>query len=151
MNISIPMNEFNKEYVYFHDPIPNTIIENSSFRRIVYSSNDFTLNSIHLYFELSEVEVKQFYNKYKCSFRNQILNDMISNVEKDVLTQVHIIDKTPCYNITNQVNNNFLKMFLTHYTSNYKGPMSFILKISGIWESQTNYGVTYKFVDVLPI
>ena len=55
------------------------------------------------------------------------------------------IDKTPQYKIYEQIKNGNIKMF---NDIGNKSICSFILKISGIWETQNNYGLTYKFIKV---
>jgi hypothetical protein len=45
--------------------------------------------------------------------------------------------------IYEQMKNGNVKVFNEVYN---KSSGSFILKISGVWETQTNYGLTYKFI-----
>ena len=51
-------------------------------------------------------------------------------VEKDVL-QIHTTTKTPVFSIERQL---------------LRTPKQ-VLKISGIWENETSYGLVYKFID----
>ena len=53
--------------------------------------------------------------------------------------------KTPIYRIKDQLTNGFLKIFNEIL---YKEKNDFILKIYGIWETDTEYGLTYKFISV---
>ena len=67
----------------------------------------------------------------------------IKTIEEDLLKKYFILDKMPQYKIYEQLRNGNIKIF-TDVGS--KTLCSFILKISGIWETQHNYGLTYKFI-----
>ena len=60
-----------------------------------------------------------------------------------MLKKCEITDKIPQFKINEQIKNGNLKIFSD--TGN-KPTCSLILKISGIWETQNNYGLTYKFI-----
>ena len=55
-----------------------------------------------------------------------------------------INNKIPQYKIHEQLQNGNIKIFTD---IGNKQTSSFILKISGIWETQYNYGLTYKFIN----
>jgi len=63
----------------------------------------------------------------------------------DILKKYEIKNKIPQFKIYDQIKNGNIKIFsdITNKTS-----VSFILKISGIWETQMNYGLTYKFITI---
>jgi hypothetical protein len=65
-------------------------------------------------------------------------------IEEDMLKKYRTT-KTPSYKIYDQIKSGYIKVFsdVTNRQNN-----SFILKISGIWETQNNYGLTYKFIKV---
>ena len=52
-------------------------------------------------------------------------------------------NKVPLYKIYEQVSSGFIKIY-SEISS--KSNHLFILKISGIWETPTHYGLTYKFI-----
>ena len=54
-------------------------------------------------------------------------------------------NKLPSNKIYEQIKSGYIKLFSD---IGNKTNCSFILKISGIWETQTNYGLTYKFVKI---
>ena len=66
-------------------------------------------------------------------------------IEETILKKLDIKDKTPQYKIYEQIKNGNIKIF---NNIGNKSICSFILKISGIWETNSNYGLTYKFVKV---
>ena len=55
-----------------------------------------------------------------------------------------IKNKTPQYKIQEQFKNSHIKI-VSDNTPTTNSTTSFLLKISGIWETETQYGVTYKF------
>jgi hypothetical protein len=71
--------------------------------------------------------------------------DNIKIIEEDILKKYEIKDKIPQFKIYEQLKNGNIKIFsdLTNKTN-----VSFILKISGIWETQIHYGLTYKFINI---
>ena len=46
MNIAVPINGFNINNVFFQESIKNTIMDNSSFSRVIYSTDFFICNGI---------------------------------------------------------------------------------------------------------
>ena len=73
-----------------------------------------------------------------------MIND-IKIIEEDILKNCAIEEKIPQFKIYEQLKNGNFKVFSD--ISN-KSVCSFIMKISGIWETQLNYGLTYKFIKV---
>jgi hypothetical protein len=55
-----------------------------------------------------------------------------------------IKNKTPQYKIQEQFKNSHIKI-VSENTPATSSTTTFLLKISGIWETETQYGVTYKF------
>ena len=59
-------------------------------------------------------------------------------------------NKTPQFKVKEQVNNGYLKLHLNDMNFDTKN-ISLVLKISGIWETEFSYGLTYKFSRVEPV
>jgi hypothetical protein len=105
---------------------------------------------------------------------NQAVINELTRIEKEILTAIQMPDgKTAVHHIENQVKQGFIKLFngssrshktyttpqhpqfFTHHTLktyhmkprqlNFSQTHNFILKISGVWYNETNYGITYKF------
>jgi hypothetical protein len=148
MNIIKKINQFNKDYIYLCDPIKNNIMPDGNFIRILYSPEIFTMNGIYLLVILNNIAVEKYYNKYKCNFdtnSNNILINILKNIEEDILKKANIKDKNPVYKIYDQIQNGNIKIF-SENIENINN--EFLLKISGIWETSSNYGVTYKFTNL---
>ena len=148
MNIVKNIDQYDENNVFFCEPIKNNVMNEGSFIRIIYSTHNFVLNGIYLLITLNDITCERYYTKYKCLFNTISHKEIIDNfkiVEENLLKKYEIIDKIPQYKIYEQLKNGNLKLFTD---VGNKSVCSFILKISGIWETQYNYGLTYKFIKV---
>lgn len=150
MNIVTTLDQFSSHSIYFADPIKNTVIPNSNFIRIYYSNNNFTLNGIYLLINLYNTSTEKYYNKYKCQFpvndNSEVISQLI-NIENAILIKNTIPDKIPQCILSQQLKSGYMKLFAEN-NSNFPSNMKFILKISGLWENISEYGITYKFIPV---
>ena len=147
MNIVKTFNQYNDEYIYFLEPIRNNIINNGNFIKIIYSTPIISFNGIYIYFNILHSNVEKYFNKYKCVFDIKYHKDTIDalkNIEESVLHK-YITNKSPQYKIYEQIKNGSIKII---NTSTEKISTSFLLKIAGIWESEYEYGLTYKFINL---
>jgi hypothetical protein len=150
MFIVLTINEFNLRNIFYQEKVKNTVMDNSNFSRIVYSNELFTLNGIFIKFSFTLNSIEKVFNKYKCSFdnknqENQHIVSKLKMIENHILKRYHFENKIPIYRITEQLNNNYLKIF---NEQTYSKENEFILKIYGIWETEYEYGVTYKFIAI---
>lgn len=148
MNLVKKIEQYDESNIFFCDPIKNNIMNEGQFIRILYSTNTIVLNGIYLYIQLTEPILEKYYNKYKCSFSTILhkeLIDKIKLIEENILNKINIVNKTSQNKIYEQLKSGNIKIFCD---STPKINNSFILKISGIWETQHNYGLTYKFTKV---
>lgn len=148
MNIVKTLDQFDEKCIYYCDPIKNNVINDGSFIRIIYSTPYFVLNGITLLVPLHNVLVEKYFSKYKCSFNIETHRTFIENIrkiEESIIKNSNIINKTPQFKLYEQVKNGNIKIFsdTIEKTNNL-----FMLKISGIWETEHFYGVTYKFIKV---
>ena len=140
------INQYNENNIFFCEPIKNNIMNDGNFIRIMYSDNIFTLNGIYLLLNLNIVICEKYFNKYKCSFNINSDKDVIDNIktiEEQILKKYNISNKIPQYKIYDQLKNGNIKLF-NDIENKTNG--TFILKIAGIWETSSNYGLTYKFI-----
>jgi endo-beta-N-acetylglucosaminidase D len=149
MNVVLDIDDFKLENVFFQDPVNNTVMDNSDFIRTSYSTGLFTLNGIFLKTNLNTSYVEKYFNKYKCMFDKELnereINKMLL-IEKSILQKVGIENKRAAHRIQDQLASGNIKLF----TDNLEKSLSnqYIFKISGIWETETDYGVTYKFMNI---
>ena len=148
MNIAKRLEQYNEDYVYFCEPIKNNIMTDSNFIRILYSNQIMTLSGIYLIININDLVCEKYYNKYKCIFNPNTHIELIENIKKieeTLLFKINIKNKSPQYKIYEQLQNGIIKIFHEIFS---KPNNSFLLKISGIWESQYSFGLTYKFIFI---
>lgn len=138
--------QYNEDNVYFLEPIKNNIMNNGNFIRIIYSTSLFILNGIYININLNYTSIDKYYNKYKCSFDTFQYKELIEKlrlIEEGLIKKSSILGKIPQFKINEQLKNGNIKVFSE--TSDKIGN-TFLLKIAGIWETETEYGLTYKFL-----
>lgn len=144
------LNQYNDSHIFFCDPIKNNIMSDGNFIRILYSTNNITLNGVYLLIQLKDISCDKYYNKYKCNFNINNHKDLIEEIKQLEETILHkfkttFYNKQPEFKIYEQLKNGFIKIFQEIPA---KPVHDFILKISGLWETQISYGLTYKFIKV---
>ena len=147
MNLVKTINQYDDKSLFFCEPIKNNIMNDGNFIRILYSTQNIVLNGVYLLVNLYDIICEKYYKKYKCSFNILNHKDIIDNlkvIEEEILKK-YKSNKTPSYKIYEQIKCGYIKIFSD---IGNKQSCSFILKISGIWETQQNYGLTYKFIKV---
>tara|TARA_B100001093_G_C26723803_1_gene969008 strand:+ start:111 stop:581 length:471 start_codon:yes stop_codon:yes gene_type:complete len=155
MNICETIDNFDINKIFYLDPIKNTVIDNSNFIRILYSNDLLTLNGVYILLDFKNTNIINYNNRIKycidVNINSEIIN-FIKNLEKNILDNSIIKDKNQLNKLGDLLGNGYIKNInlpfydtkLTNYNNN-----KFILKISGIWESEIEYGLTYKILDVL--
>lgn len=147
MNLVKQINQYDNKSLFFCEPIKNNIMNEGIFIKILYSNENISLNGIYLLVDICDIVCEKYYNKYKCSFNILNNKDIINNlklIEEEILKKYNTT-KTPCYKIYEQMKCGYIKMYSI---IGIKQTSSFILKISGIWETPQNYGLTYKFIKL---
>ena len=145
--MAIPVNQYKSSNIFFGEPIKNTIIENSVFRRIIYSMPEISFNSINIFLTFKEITIRKFYNKWKCIFNDVTIKNALLSIESNILQKLRLTNKNPVHSITQQIQNNMFKIFSDKIVPGEFSNYTVVLRISGIWESEKEYGITYKFVD----
>ena len=148
MNIIITIDQYNEKCVYFCEPIKNNIMNDSNFIRIIYSTSLFVLNGIYISVNIGHISIEKYYNKFKCTFDSIQHRDIIEKLrlmEEYLLKKVNITGKNPQHKIFEQLKNGNIKVFSD---CPEKINNVFLLKIAGIWETEHDYGLTYKFTNI---
>ena len=148
MNIVKKIEQYDDNNIFFCEPTKNNVMNEGNFIRILYSTHNFILNGIYLLITFNDISCEKYYTKYRCCFNVNSHIDTINNlkiIEDDILKKYENINKLPQYKIYEQLRNGNLKIFTD---IGNKTICSFILKISGIWETEDKYGLTYKFIKI---
>jgi len=151
------LEEIDYNYIILYEPIKNSIIQYSNFYKIIYSNDLITYNGLYIIFSLEN----SYLNKDKCYFNihnnnnNNIIN-MIIDLENYIL---NLFDnsKNKIYKLKEIINSGFIKYnfndnieeyftFQNYDLLNQDTIYNFILKISGIWETKLNIGITFKII-----
>ena len=154
MNIVKTIEQYNDNYVYFCEPIKNNIMNEGIFIRVIYSNSLFMLNGIYLSLFINHMNIEKYYNKYKCRFDvndYKLVIEQLKRIEEGLLKKVSIRNKVPQYKLNEQLRYGQLKIFYdttNTLKNNSVTDNAFLLKISGIWETEMHYGLTFKFIKV---
>ena len=148
--------DFNKNFLMLSEKTKNNIMNDGYFYRLYYSDEYGTSKGLFLGFELQQVSIEKYFNKLKCGFNtngNSNIIGFIKAIEKSILDIIpEKQGKYPTYRIEEQLQNGFIKIF---YNTNQNTPTKYtsvklLLKISGIWTSAKEYGVTFRFFFIRP-
>lgn len=128
MNILLNLKQVNNDYIFFNDPIKNSIIENGIFTRIIYSDSIMAINSLYISFDINELSLRE-------------MIEILIELEKTILFKIDIMNKNAQYKIRD-----YLKHLSSRTGDDFR-LSKYVLKISGIWETNVEYGITFKFLD----
>lgn len=146
MNVIVNIKDVNINYVFFQDAVKNTVMDEGKFSRLLYSNSLFTLSGLFVAFHIKVLTTEKLFNKFKCLL-DKTLNQseimQVSALEKELLYKASLLlnlhGKSPVYRIGEQLNNGVMKVF------NDRSKLDmYVLKIYGIWETENEYGLTYK-------
>jgi len=147
---------FNIQDVYYCKPIRNKIMSGGMFIRLIYSNQLASINGIHVSFSITGRVQEIYSSKFKFFYDNVTDNYSISllqDIENNLLNSADIKHRNPQYKLREQLSAGFFKFFQNNSTkvgkiNNATINTTFVLKISGIWTTDTSYGITYKFTRV---
>jgi len=150
MNIVLTHNQFNSNNIYFNEPIQNTVMDNSRFIKLIYSNENIMLNGIFLLLNIKIINKETYFKKIKISY------DISNSINKEILMNIYKIEhnillkykstKKPRSIVYETLNSGVIKIFPNIDKDLNNSNNSFILKISGIWEDDNEYGLTYKIL-----
>jgi hypothetical protein len=152
MKLVKTLQQYNSDCIVFCESIKNNVVNEGMYLRIVYSTPTFTMNGVHLCFTITPICVEKCYNKYKIVFDKTAHKEVVEKlkyVEEDIINQSGTEHKEPHYKIYDQIKYGFLKFSMEDAIPITQHVMTIMLKISGVWETDSHYGVTYKFSRLL--
>ena len=138
MNIIINLSNFDIKHVFFTDTKNNIMME-GIFKKIIYSNHCILLNGIFI--ELPKLFTKSSLNSF-------------FELEKHIIQNYKIlygISKRENFTFQKQFENNNIRIYkerlnlYSKYNTTYT--TTYIMKISGIWENSTDFGMTYKIFE----
>jgi hypothetical protein len=150
MNILVDNHNIYNFNPFICEPFKNNIIQDGFFRRILFSNDTLITNNICINIPLDSLKIKKWYNKHKCVFDNIYILNSVIEYEKYLLGKLLYLGKIPNYTLFDQLSSNNLKITLLKNININDGEIkdinnvNLVIKISGIWETDTDYGITIK-------
>jgi len=147
----ILVEQFNINHVFYQDPVKNTLMDNSQFIRLQYCSCTYSMNGVYLYVPIVVEATEKCYNKTRCTFDKAINANIVQqliNIEREILFKVmgtKGLHKTVVFRMGEQLDHGNIKVMTKSKTEAY------VLKIFGVWESETEIGLTFKLDDYQPV
>lgn len=142
MNIYNKIEDIHSKNTFFTKPTINKLTCYKLFYKIAYNIDNFVLNTLLIEINVSNITIIKEQNNYKIiiNIDNAFLLKL-KEYEQQVLNTMNIIiHKTPVISSQKYINNNTLIYNYKYNPENIK----IYLRISGIWESDTQYGLITK-------
>lgn len=142
MLILLQPTDFFVKNIYFLEKKMNMIMD-GYFTKILFTNSFMTMNG--LFFQLPIKKLPVFKSQYFFQFDPLCHKELISQmsiIEKQLIQyymSFYKIQKIPVYTLKNQLQNGYVKY--------YKNGGLLYIKISGIWENQSEVGITFKVIE----
>jgi hypothetical protein len=162
MNIVLDTNKFSINYIYFLEKKKNIIID-GNFTKIIFSNQYFTMNCIYIKFpvELTKIEKNDnknsiFYNPYNPN--NLITIQDFTKIEFNIIEfykKMNGCHKKVVPSLSKQLYSGIIKIYNMYrdykeiiINNSNNNNNQYIIKISGIWETNNEIGITYKIYQI---
>jgi hypothetical protein len=153
--ISENLQDLNYEYIILNEPIKNSAVQYNYFYKLLYSTHIVSLTSIFLLFELNNLSFENDKIKFDRTTLNNSVFSKLIELEDHILNLI-VDSKNKLYKVKEIYENQFFKFSLSDDNENinsynylkHLNNRTFIIKISGIWESKDSIGLTFKFIKV---
>ena len=126
MIILIDIDNVDISSIYLGNRITNKIKNMNWFQRIGYSTKDFDIQGLYI-----SVPIKA------CLYKRRI--NKLSNIEHKILTSITPYNLEPLFSLKDEMEQRYHKIISSH---------EMIIKISGIWENDRNYGLIFKLINL---
>jgi len=151
MNIAFDLFTFNPLCVHFMDKKANNIIQ-GIFTKLIYSTDFYSMIGIYIKVPMKYIDDgnKQHLQINYSNIKNgKILHGIVSIEEKllELYKKYTNNTKQAIYSLNTQLLYGSLKIYKeNNYCENIVSNSTLFLKIAGIWENETHYGITFKFI-----
>lgn len=156
MNVIIGIQDFMIENTFFLETKKNILMD-GNFTKIIYSDELVTLNGIYLLFPILNYNTNRVINKKYIYFQINN-NDNLQIIKELMVIENKILyyykknfccSKQPSYILSEQLRTGNIKIYKDATVINRNLATNYIIKISGIWEDKSYFGITYKFIEVM--
>lgn len=160
MNFAIDMQHFSLNNILLLEPTTN-IVMSGSFTKINYITEWFTMNGIYIMFPIDVIDVygagtkmQMKYNPYT-SVNSAILHDIAKMEHKllDMYMHTHLRSVKKQISLSRQLQTGNMKIYKEMIAGVIAPPPEgfrrkmYMIKISGIWDSNDECGITYKLFE----
>ena len=122
MLILVDIDNFDMSHIYLGDRVVNKVKDMKWFQRLGYSTPHYDLVGVYIY-----VPLKSYLYKSRI--------DQLTKIERDILDNINMVNVTPSLSMGTSLREKSIFV---------EGISHIIVKISGIWETNEKYGLTYK-------
>ena len=147
----------NYNNININDPIKNSVLQYNYFYKLLYSTDIVVLSSIFIIFELNNIVIENDKVTFTKNINNtEVFNKLIA-LEEYILNLINE-SKTKLYKFKDLYEHQYFKFSVSDDIERFNdynnvklldmknNNKKFILKISGIWESKDNIGLTFKII-----
>tara|TARA_Y100000389_G_scaffold182124_1_gene198458 strand:+ start:1583 stop:2125 length:543 start_codon:yes stop_codon:yes gene_type:complete len=156
------INEINKNNLILCDPIKNSLLQDSNFYKLLYSTENVTTNGVFILFKLNNYNIYKDKVAYNINENIELINN-ITNIENHLLNKLNNYKKKNFKLQELFLNSNIKYSYSENYIPNNDSNNNnnnnnnnitnlnnsnklFVLKLSGIWETKDNLGITFKIM-----
>jgi hypothetical protein len=147
-NMVLPFTEVNLNNLQFAAPVKNTFSSLNVFARVLYSTPLFTVKGLFVRLGIHYDYCVKIFDNYRCFLRVTGENEKrIHAFEEGLLHRYTLKNKKPVYKLAEQLklgSINVVSEKVLHKNEMQTGA-ELVLKIYGVWENDTEYGLTYTF------
>ena len=155
MNIAVNSYQISSQNLYLLESKTNIIMNTGKFTKINYINESFTMNGIYIVFPIHNFIIEQFENKKAIKFQFQHisniapLNDLIKLEQKilDYYSSNKCREYKKSLILKKQLESGFMKVYRETNMPLSNTNIKYLLKISGIWECNSEIGITYKLFE----
>lgn len=154
MNIlALPLKNYDSNYLYCLESKPNLIM-NGNFTKINYTHPHFTMNGLFFVIPISSSFIEHtsentnFIRFDPASSVNKAIIDNVIQIEQDILSYYAAFfscTKTVSISMTKQLSKGKIK--INGESINPKIAIFIVLKISGVWENECEFGLTFRWME----
>jgi len=140
MNLYHNINDIDYKKLFFYKRVINKISHYNYFYKIIYDVNIFTLNCLIINVDIDSYSVIEENNKFRINIQiNEKFLESIKEFEKNVLTNININKQNiySCYKY-------LLFNKSTYIMDKMPTKINLVIRISGLWETDTSIGLTTK-------
>ena len=148
MILVIQPTDFALNYVYFLERKTNIIID-GNFTKMCFSDDCMIMNGIFIEASFQSF-IKYFSSRNVIQIEPELNRELIktlSNIESSLIQYYifyfNVTNKTPVYSLKTSISSGNMK----YYKGSSIGHHRYYIKISGIWETPNEIGITYKLIE----